>query len=121
MARFAAVCALALLAVGCSGASEGSNAVGEVVLEREDGVYMVDLASGEERRLGSVARFGGSWSPSGTKAAIDEGDTIVVTTIATGARERLVAPQCSLPVWAPDEKMLACSTTSPGSSRRSTL
>jgi Tol biopolymer transport system component len=109
VALVAVVCAVALLAVGCAGADNRSDAVGELVLGREDGVYAIDLDSGDERRIGSDAQYGGSWSPSGTKVAVDRSDgTMLVTTIATGARERLDAPPCYTPVWAPDEKTIAC-------------
>jgi Tol biopolymer transport system component len=120
-AGLAVATAIALLAPGCGASDGGSDAVGELVVGREDGVYAIDLESGEERRLGSAAEYGGSWSPSGAKVATYDGSTLVVTTIATGARKRyearevrygeleaLEAPQCYSPVWSPDETMLAC-------------
>jgi Tol biopolymer transport system component len=126
VARLAVVCALAFLAVGCGGAGTGSGAVGELVVAGEDGVSALDLESGEERRIGSAAEYGGSWSPSGARVATYDDTTLVVTTIATGARKRFAArevryrgfeateaPQCYLPIWSPDETMLACSYGEP--------
>ena len=105
--------AVAFLALGCSGGDHGSDAVGELVVARDDGVYALDLESGEEREIGPVEKYGGVWSSSGTKAASGDGLTTVVTDVPSGSSERFATPQCYPHAWSPDQTMLACLYTDP--------
>jgi Tol biopolymer transport system component len=113
VARLAVLCVAALVAVSCGGGAESSGATGELVLEREDGVYALDLVSGEERAIGPAERYGGVWSPSGTRAASGDGRTIVLTDVTSGASERFAAPECLPYAWSPDDATIACRYSDP--------
>jgi Tol biopolymer transport system component len=110
--RLALVAAVVLVAGGCSGGDD-LGAVGELVIARSGGVYAIDLESGNDRKIGSRARYEGAWSPSGTKVATHRGGKVVVTTVETGATERFDAAFCGLPVWAPEETAVVCEWDDP--------
>jgi Tol biopolymer transport system component len=111
--RLALAVAVALLAAGCGGVSEGSGAAGELVVSLEDRVVGLDLESGEERDVGPAAMYGGAWSPSGTRVATGDWSTTLVTEVATGVTERFDTPQCGSHGWSPDETLLACEYSDP--------
>ena len=113
MARVALVAAVALLAAGCGGSEEGSGATGELVVALGDGVHAIDLESGEEREIGPAKRYGGAWSPTGTKVATGDWSTTLVTEVATDTTERFATPQCGAHAWSPDETLLACEYSEP--------
>lgn len=79
--------------------------------EADEGIYVVEVASGEVRRLTHGPHSRPDWSPDGTEIVFvrvkrrDPG--IMVVDVATGARRTLVIDEAYKPQWSPDGEWIA--------------
>lgn len=75
-----------------------------------DGVYIVDLTSGDRRFIAPFAAAP-DWSPDGSKLALSGGGTMSVAELATGEIVPFELPEFSIdPSWSPDGNTIAFSS-----------